>query len=108
LDDLGGSQGTSTQQRQLADLAVKTKFILESIDGWILKQPSLVNAKKRTLLPIILQRQTLADSLARLMTQLGLERRPRPVQTLEDYTREKYGTRVPESAPDPPKASRET
>src|SRR5215831_16049033 len=57
LDDLGGMDATSTQQRQIVDLAVKTKLILDSIDAWLLKQPSLVNNRKRALLPVVLQRQ---------------------------------------------------
>jgi hypothetical protein len=35
----------------------------------------LINARKRALLPVVLQRQQLADALARHLTQLGLERR---------------------------------
>ena len=43
---------TSTQQRQVIDLAVKTKLLLDSIDAWLVKQPSLVNHRKRALLPV--------------------------------------------------------
>jgi len=32
------------------ELAVKSKLMLDSIDAWLLKQPSLVNARKKTLL----------------------------------------------------------
>ena len=85
LDDLGGIQATSTQQRQLVDLAVKTKLLLDSVDAWLLVQPSLVNARKRTVLPVLLQRQQMSDSLARLMQQLGLEKRSRPMLSLHEY-----------------------
>ncbi len=74
--DLGGRDALSTQQVQLADLVVKSKLILDSIDVWLLRQPSLVNARKRALLPVVRERQGLADSLARLLGQLGLERVP--------------------------------
>ena len=52
LIDLGGMDETSTQQRQLVDLAVKTKPLLDSIDAWLVKQPSLVSHRKRALVPV--------------------------------------------------------
>lgn len=85
LSDLGGHEQTSAQQRQIVDLAVKTKLILDSIDTWLLRQPSLVNHRKRMLLPVVLQRQQLADALARYMTQLGLEKKATRVLSLTDY-----------------------
>ena len=57
--------------------------MLDSIDACLLTQPSLINARLRTLIPLVLQRQTLADGLARYLSQLGLERR-RKVKTLQD------------------------
>lgn len=83
IADLGGSGNVSTQQSAIVDLAVKSKLLLDSIDSWLLVQPSLVNARKRALIPVVLQRQTLADGLARYLTQLGLERRHK-VQTLHE------------------------
>lgn len=92
LSDLGGIDQTSTQQRQIVDLAVKSKLILDSIDAWLVIQPSLVNRRKRALLPVVLQRQQLADALARYMGQLGLERRARPVPSLTEYLAAKRET----------------
>ena len=66
---------------------MKTKLLLDSIDAWLVKQPSLVNHRKRALLPVVLQRQQLADALARHMTQLGLERKAKQVLSLSDYLR---------------------
>jgi hypothetical protein len=75
IADLGGQDNISTQQSALVDLAVKSKLLLDSIDAWLLTQPTLINKRKKTLLPVVLQRQTLADGLARYLAQLGLERR---------------------------------
>src|SRR5690349_6222659 len=72
--DLGGNDQVSTQQLAVITLAVRTKLLLESVDAWLLRQPTLVNARKRALIPVVLQRQQLADALARYMTQLGLEK----------------------------------
>ncbi len=88
--DLGGKDAVTTQQAVVIDLSVRTKLLLDSIDAWLLVQPRLVNTRKRALLPVVLQRQQLADALARYMTQLGLERRARPVPALHDYVANKY------------------
>lgn len=65
----------SAQQLAIVDLAGKQKILLDSIDTWLFTQPSLVNSRKRSIIPIVLQRQALADSLVRYLAQLGLERR---------------------------------
>jgi hypothetical protein len=75
IADLGGPEAVSVQEHAVLDLAVKTKLLLDSIDAWLLVQPSLVDKRRRSVLPVVLQRQTLADALARYMAQLGLKRR---------------------------------
>ena len=85
VNDLGGE--ISTQQSALIDLAVKSKLLLDSIDAWLLIQPTLINHRKRALLPVVKERQALADALARYLTQLGLERRIRQ-KTLDELLSE--------------------
>ena len=85
IRDLGGT--VSTQQSSLIDLAVKTKLMLDSVDAWILQQPSLINKRKRSILPVVMQRTTLADSLARYLMTLGLERRSRDLDLTDALTR---------------------
>ena len=99
--DLGGD--VSTQQAAIVDLAVRTRLLLDSIDAWLLTQPSLVNARKRALLPAVRERQYLADALARYMAQLGLERRPKDVDDLHSY----IAGKARDGAPAEPEASRE-
>jgi len=86
--DLGGEDSISAQQRALVELAARTRLYVDSLDAWIMEQPSLVNARKRAVHPILLQRQQLADALARYMTQLGLERRVKEVRDLRTYLAE--------------------
>ena len=83
IADLGGADDISTQKSALVDLAVRSKLLLDSIDTWLLTQSTLVNVRKRSLIPVVLQRQTLADGLARYLSQLGLERRQK-VKTIND------------------------
>ena len=85
ISDLGGVEQISTQQRAIINVAVKTKLLLDSVDAWLLQQPSLINLHKRAVHPAILQRQQLADSLIRAMVQLGLERKAKVLPSLSEY-----------------------
>lgn len=85
IGDLGGQHTVTTQQRAVVDVIVKTKLLLDSVDTWILTQGSLVNEKRKAVLPVVLQRQQLADSLVRHLGQLGLERRRADVPDLKAY-----------------------
>src|SRR5262245_5669558 len=82
IQDLGGD--VSTQQSTIVDLAVKSKLLLDSIDVWLLTQETLVNRRKKSLIPVVKERQSLADGLAKYLSMLGLERRSKQV-TLQDY-----------------------
>jgi len=83
IRDLGGD--VITQQAAVIELAVRTKLLLDSIDAWLFVQGSLVNARKRALIPVVRERQALADALARYMTALGLDRKAREVPDLHTY-----------------------
>ncbi len=79
VKDLGGADALSTQQLALVDLAVTGRLLLNSVDAWLLMQPTLINARKRALLPVVKEREQLAEGLARRLAQLGLERKAKPV-----------------------------
>jgi hypothetical protein len=98
IADLGGDEAASTQQLAVIDLAGKQKLLLDSIDTWLLSQPSLINSRKRSLIPVVLQRQQLANALVDYLTKLGLERRHK-VKTLHEILAQ---PQQPEQ-PDPPK-----
>jgi hypothetical protein len=74
IADLGGQDNISTQQHAIIDLAVKQKFLLDSIDAWLLTQETLITGRKRLpgLIPVVIQRQQLADGLAKYLSMLGL------------------------------------
>jgi hypothetical protein len=63
IEDLGGMNAVTTQQLAIVELAVKSKLMLDSIDAWLLKQPSLVNARKKSLLPVVRERQQLTGAI---------------------------------------------
>ena len=91
LAALGGSADLSPQRRKLVDLAARASLYLDHLDGWLTEQPTLINRRSRSVLPVLLQRQTLADHLARLLDRLGLDRVPTKIEALDRYVAEKYG-----------------
>ena len=84
ITDLGGEGAISAMERSLVDLATQTYVLLSSVDKFLLEQPSLVNKSKRALFPVVQQRQSLADALARYLAQLGLKKRSRPTLSLSE------------------------
>src|SRR5438093_9694323 len=51
-------------------MAARASLLLDHVDAWLFQQRSLVNARAKTLLPILVQRQALADDLTRLRDKL--------------------------------------
>ena len=91
VDDLGGPDVVTVQQRAIVDLCVREKLMVDSIDTWVLTQPSLINKRKKAVLPIVQQRTQIADALARHLAMLGLDRRAKPAQSLTGYIEQRYG-----------------
>ena len=108
--DLGGD--VSVQQATIIDLAVKQRLLLDSIDAWLLTQASLVDVEKRALIPVVRDRQYVADALARYLSMLGLDRKAAPVEDLDAYLIRRAAeresattttaTELVESMPEPP------
>jgi hypothetical protein len=86
--DLGGPETVTTAQRQVIEVAARTKLLLDSIDAWLFRQPRLVHWKTRSCYPVVVQRQQLANALVHHLETLGLERRgPKPVSLAEYLAR---------------------
>ena len=83
--DLGGETALSAQQLTVIELACRARLYLDSVDGWLMQQPSLVNKRRKALLPVLRERMAIADALARHLAALGLERREKPVPSLNEY-----------------------
>ncbi len=97
LLDLGGESALSTQEKLIVDLCVRSKLLIDSIDAWLLQQKNLINTRKRTLIGVVKERQSIADGLTKNLQVLGLKRIPKPTQSLDDYIAEKYGGRTDET-----------
>ncbi len=76
IEDLGGEEELSAQQRALIEVLAREKLLLQSIDAWLLQQDKLVNASLRAIYPVVQQRTELANAFSRRLALLGLEREP--------------------------------
>jgi hypothetical protein len=85
MEELGGAEQLSTQQICIVDICVRQKMLLDSLDSWLLRLPSIVDKRRRQLIPAVGQRQVLADGLARYLGTLGLARVAKQVPRLSDY-----------------------
>ena len=72
---LGGKDTLSPQRTTLVDLAARTQLFISHVDSYLLDLPSLINRRRRSLIPIVEQRQRLVESLAKLLGQLSLDRK---------------------------------
>jgi hypothetical protein len=88
----------STQELTLVEEAVKTKLILDSVDAWLLAQPSLINKRNRSMLPVVKDRLSLVNTLRGLLSDLGLKRRGQTVPSVAEYLASKTanGNTTPE------------
>ena len=92
LADLGGIENVSTQELALVEEAVKTKLILDSVDAWLLQQPTLIAKRTRSVLPAVRDRQALVSTLRGLLSDLGLRRRAKTEPTLSEYLNARSAT----------------
>lgn len=85
LGDLGGADQVAAARVALLDAAVGSKIILDSIDRYLFglaARDGLVNRRDRRAFGIVADRMRIADSLARQLQALGLERRRQDVPDL--------------------------
>jgi hypothetical protein len=82
IADLGGADGLSTQRLALVDQVVVQRYLVASLDGYVLSLPALVNKRNRCLFPIMRERVAQVNLLQSLLRDLGLERRARDVGDL--------------------------
>lgn len=91
IADLGGFDNLSAQQLALLEVLTRTKVLLDGVDNYILSQRSLVNKRRKSVHPVVVQRTALAESFVKHLTALGLERRAPQVRDLKTYLAEQGG-----------------
>jgi len=89
IDDLGGSEACSTAQLAMVDLVVASWAQLDSVTGYLLTLPSLVDKRHRCVWQVVRDRAALASQLQSLLRDIGLRRRAKEVRTLADLIAER-------------------
>ena len=84
VNDLGGEDAISAQQRVVINTASKTMVLLASVDDYLLRT-SFIDRRKKRLRPIVQQRMAMADGLSRAMSLLGLDKKTPPAVDLKSY-----------------------
>jgi hypothetical protein len=87
--DLGGEESLSAMERATVDIIVRSHLLLSSVDQYLLGLPCPVNRQKHQLFAVVLQRDTLANSICRNLERLGLSRRAKAVPTLAELLAER-------------------
>ena len=86
ITDLGTEESLTTGQKTLVDLAMRTRLFLDHIDSFLLREESFIFKAKKSAWPLLMQRQVLVTSLERTLERLGLERRAKKLESLQEYT----------------------
>ena len=73
--------------------------MIDSVDVWILEQPTVISKRKKALYPVVLQRQQLADALARYLSMLGLERRAKTISLVDRLAKDDTSDHIPDTKP---------
>jgi len=107
-DSLGGAGNLSVQEQSIVELICRERMILDLCDSWILQQGGLlINKRRKSLAPILSQRQVLVDSLSRHLLSLGLKRRLPAEPDLQTYIREFDAAKEAERANAAPESPQE-
>jgi hypothetical protein len=88
IGDLGGRESCSTAMLAMVDLIVASWAQLDSVTGYLLTLPSLVDKRHRRVWQVVRDRAALASQLQSLLRDIGLQRRVKKVQTLPEFLAE--------------------
>jgi hypothetical protein len=87
IGDLGGLEVLSTQQLALVDQAVVQRYLVASLDGYVLSLPALVNKRSRCLFPIVREQASQVNLLRDLLHDRGVERRTKQIDIAAELAR---------------------
>ena len=85
-----GTDGFATLELDAIYHLGKLKLIADSAVEVVLTLPTIYNKRNRSLLPVALQTMNAINSYLKAATALGLERRARPVPSLDEYLSQTY------------------
>src|SRR5262245_19823128 len=86
LKHCGGEQHVSAVTRRIIERVCFTEYQLDCLDLYLVQLgPRIINRRKRTLIPIVRERDALVGTLTKLYDQIGLDPRRPPAPTLAEY-----------------------
>src|SRR5215471_5532736 len=85
LNHCGGEHLVSAVRRRLIERVVFTEYQLDCLDLYLVELGPIVNRCKRTLIPIVPERDALGSTLRKLYDQIGLDPTEPPIPTLAEY-----------------------
>jgi hypothetical protein len=86
ISALGGPSEVSPQELAIVEMIAMKRVRRKPIAQWaLLNRERLLDRRKRSLVPIALQLEQLEESEVRLLKELGLKRRAKPLPSLTDY-----------------------
>ena len=84
IEDLGAD--LTTAQMTLVDLAAQKKLMLDTAMAWIAQNlPVVVSEGDVRFVSLVREAELISMNLARILGQLGIQRRTKPVGTLAEY-----------------------
>ena len=81
----GGVEELTPAKACLVDMAVRTRLFIEALDAFLVEQKSLINKSQKSVIPVLLERQQLVDSMGKLLKQIGLNRQHGKIPSLKEY-----------------------
>ena len=97
ISDQGGEENVTAAKLALIDAATTTRYVIGSVDAWILRQENLLRERadgSLHLRDVILERGYVVNLLRNLLTSVGLEREARQVPRLHEYLAAKGAERA--------------
>jgi hypothetical protein len=85
IADKGGPEQVTAGERLLIDLAAAAAVKLQRVEAYLGALPCLVDKRHRKVWRVVLDANMLAGHLANVLRDLGVERRPQPVEDLRTY-----------------------
>jgi hypothetical protein len=86
---LGGQDAVTPQERMLIEGVVRQQLYADHLDAQLMSlRGGIGGPRRKVALPLLRERRALQDSISRMLAQLGLERRAKPVQPLHEMLAE--------------------
>ena len=89
IDALGGADLLSPQIVTLVEQVTRLKLFLDHTDAFLLSLPSIVNSRKKKLIPLVKDRLALAAELRATLQLIGLKKIPKLVSSIDPERMEK-------------------